>query len=67
MTARDLFENMPDGLKHLLDATSIIALLGSLISVLPAVASLLTIVWTCIRIYETATVQTMLGRKKDAP
>lgn len=67
MTARELFENMPDGLKHVLDATSFIALLGSLISVLPAVASLLTIVWTCIRIYETATVQTMLGRKKDLP
>jgi hypothetical protein len=27
---------LPDGLKHALDATSIIALLGSLISVLPA-------------------------------
>lgn len=67
MSARELFDNMPEGLKHLLDATSLIALLGSLISVLPAVASLLTIVWTCIRIYETATVQTMLGRKKDLP
>lgn len=61
------FTDLPDGLKHVLDATSIVALLGSLISVLPAVASLLTIVWTCIRIWETATVQEMLGRKKDLP
>lgn len=61
------FTDLPDGLKHVLDATSIVALLGSLISVLPAVASLLTIVWTCIRIWETATVQAMLGRKKDLP
>lgn len=59
------FTDLPDGLKHVLDATSIVALLGSLISVLPAVASVLTIVWTCIRIWETATVQALLGRKKD--
>jgi len=61
------FTDLPDGFKHALDATSIVALLGSLISVLPAVASVLTIVWTCIRIWETATVQAMLGRKKDLP
>lgn len=59
------FTDLPDGLKHVLDATSIVALLGSLISVLPAVASVLTIVWTCIRIWETTTVQALLGRKKD--
>lgn len=59
------FTDLPDGLKHVLDATSIVALLGSLISALPAVASVLTIVWTCIRIWETATVQALLGRKKD--
>lgn len=59
------FTDLPDGLKHVLDATSIVALLGSLISVLPAVASVLTIVWTCIRIWETATVQALIGRKKD--
>jgi hypothetical protein len=55
---------LPDGLKHALDATSFIALLGSLISVLPALASVLTIVWTAIRIYETPTVQALLHRKE---
>jgi hypothetical protein len=55
---------LPDGLKHALDATSVIALLGSLISVLPALASVLTIVWTAIRIYETPTVQALLHRKE---
>jgi hypothetical protein len=39
-------------------------LLGSLISVLPALASVLTIVWTAIRIYETPTVQALLHRKE---
>jgi len=64
---KHIFDLLPDGLKHALDAVSIIALLGSLISVLPAVASLLTIVWTVIRIYETETVQRALGRRKDRP
>lgn len=58
------FDNLPDGLKHALDATSIVALLGSLISVLPAIASVLTIAWTMIRIYETPTVQALLHRKE---
>jgi hypothetical protein len=64
---KHIFDLLPDGLKHALDAVSIIALLGSLISVLPAVASLLTIVWTVIRIYETETVQRALGRRKERP
>lgn len=58
-------DSVPDGLKHLLDALSITALLGSLISVLPAVASILTIIWTAIRIYETPTVQRFLQRDKE--
>ncbi len=59
------FENLPESIKHLLDALSVTALLGSLISVLPAVASILTIVWTAIRIYETPTVQRFLERDKE--
>lgn len=31
---------------------------------LPAVAAILTILWTAIRIYETDTVQRLLGKKK---
>jgi hypothetical protein len=33
---------------------------------LPAVAALFTIIWTGIRIYETDTIQGLLGKKKDA-
>lgn len=61
---KHLLETIPDGLKHSLDAFSFIALLGSLISVLPAVASLLTILWTAIRIFETETVQRIVKRKE---
>jgi len=60
---RDAWEHVPSGLKHLVDFLSIATLLGSLVSMLPAVASVLTIIWTVIRIFETATVQKMIGRK----
>jgi hypothetical protein len=50
------------------DAVSLITVVGTLAEVLPAVAALLTIVWTGFRIYETQTVQGWLGKnnvKKD--
>lgn len=59
-----LLEHLPGGFKLMLDALSFTALLGSLTSVLPAVASLLTILWTAIRIYETETVQRLVKRKE---
>ena len=62
---RHLWEHLPSGIKHTLDALSIATLFGSLISMLPAVASLLTIVWTVIRIFETTTVQGLLKRRKE--
>ncbi|WP_179504174.1 MULTISPECIES: hypothetical protein [unclassified Sphingomonas] len=58
------FDALPDGVKHALDFISFAALLGSLISVLPVIASVLTIVWTAIRIYETPTVQALIHRKE---
>ena len=45
-----------------LDVTSIGILLGSLADILPHVAAIFTIVWTCIRIYETKTVQKWLNK-----
>lgn len=47
------------------DLLSIATLLGSLASLLPAVAAILTIIWTGIRIYETDTVQRLLRKKGD--
>lgn len=57
-------DHLPDGFKLALDALSFTALLGSLTALLPAVASLLTILWTAIRIYETETVQRLVKRKE---
>jgi hypothetical protein len=51
--------------KQVGDALSIITVVGTLANLLPAIAAILTIVWTAIRIWETDTVQMIFGRKKD--
>lgn len=60
---KDPFANMDESMKHVVDAASVVATVGTLIEMLPSIAALFTIVWTGIRIYETSTVQRMLGRK----
>lgn len=50
--------------KHVVDALSLVTVVGTLIQLLPAIAALFTIVWTAIRIYETDTVQKLLGKEK---
>lgn len=45
-------EHLSDSTKHLLDSLSAITAVASLLQWLPAVASLFTIVWTGIRIYD---------------
>lgn len=50
--------------KHVVDALSIMTVVGTLVQLLPAVAALFTIVWTGIRIYETDTVQKLFGKEK---
>ena len=49
--------------KHVVDALSIMTVVGTLVEMLPSVAAIFTIVWTAIRIWETETVQTLIGRK----
>ena len=51
--------------KHVVDALSLVTVVGTLVQLLPAIAALFTIVWTAIRIYETATVQKLLGKEKS--
>ena len=54
--------------KHVVDALSILTVVGTLVEMLPSIAAIFTIVWTGIRIWETETVQNLVGRKgsKDA-
>ena len=50
--------------KHVVDALSLVTVVGTLVQLLPAIAALFTIVWTAIRIYETDTVQKLLGKER---
>ena len=52
-----------DAFKYAIDAASLFTVVGTMVSMLPAVAALFTIIWTVIRIYETKTVQRWLGKE----
>lgn len=49
----ELMEQM----KNVVDGFSIGTLIGAFIGWLPSIAAVLSIIWTCLRIYETKTVQ----------
>jgi hypothetical protein len=59
-------DHLNESTKHVIDGLSLVTVLGALVDLLPAVAALFTILWTGIRIYETDTIQQLLGKKKDA-
>lgn len=50
--------------KHVVDTISVATVLASLTAWLPPIAALVSIVWGLIRIYETKTVQQLLGKRK---
>jgi hypothetical protein len=62
---KDVIEHVSEPAKHVVDALSILTVLGTLVEILPALAALLSIIWSLLRIYESKTVQRWLG-KKDA-
>ena len=55
--------NVSESTKHVVDAVSLVTVLGTLVDFLPAVAAAFTIVWTLIRIWETETIQKLFRRK----
>lgn len=55
---------MDETTKHLIDLSAIFTVVGTMMSWLPLVASLFTIVWMGIRIWETNTVQKLFGKKE---
>lgn len=59
-----MIEQSPDSAKHLIDIASISTTLAALAGWLPAIAAILSIVWSAIRIYETKTVQALLRKRK---
>ena len=58
------FESIDEHTKHLIDGVSVATVMGTLMSWLPAIAALFTIIWTAIRIYETKTIQGWLKKGK---
>ena len=54
--------------KTVADAAAVITTVGTMMEFLPALASIFTIIWLGIRIWESPTVQGLVGkvRKKDA-
>lgn len=54
-----------EAVKNVVDAVSIGTVVATLAGVLPSIAAIFTILWTVIRIYETETVQKVLGRAKS--
>ena len=49
--------------KQMLDVLSVATVVGALMDMLPSIAALFTIVWTGIRIFESKTVQKLLGKE----
>jgi len=49
----------------LVDGLSVVTVVGTIGELLPPMAALFAVIWTAIRIYETKTVQRLLG--KDSP
>ena len=58
----DFFDHVSEPTKHVVDALSLLTVLGTLADMLPAIAAVFTIVWTAIRIYETKTIQGWIGK-----
>lgn len=49
--------HIPDEIKPLFDIASITTVLATLVSILPAISALLSVIWLGIRIWETDTVK----------
>jgi len=58
-------KTMQDGDKAALDIGALGVTAGALFEVLPSITALASLIWVCIRIYETETVQSLLGKQKD--
>ena len=62
MSMKEVMDVIPSPEKHVLDVVGVLTLGGVFAEVLPHVAAILTIIWTGLRIYETSTVQKLLGK-----
>tara|TARA_R100000329_G_C7437692_1_gene153872 strand:- start:88 stop:300 length:213 start_codon:yes stop_codon:yes gene_type:complete len=56
--------NMEEPTKQIIDTLSFATVLGTISAILPPLSALFTIIWVSIRIWETDTVQELVGRKR---
>ena len=54
-------DHAPETVKTVIDGLSVVTVVGTLVDMLPSFAALFTVIWTGIRIWETDTVQKLLG------
>lgn len=54
--------DMQETTKTAMDGVSVVTVVGTLAGLFPAIAALVTIVWTGIRIFETTTVRSWMGK-----
>ena len=55
---------MEESTKQVIDVISFGTVIGTVSAILPPLSALFTIVWVGIRIWETDTVQELVGRKR---
>lgn len=55
---------MGEDMKQVVDTFSVATMVGTIAGLLPALAALLTVVWTAIRIWETDTVQDLFQKRR---
>ena len=55
---------MGEDMKQVVDTFSVATMVGTIAGLLPALAALLTVVWTAIRIWETDTVQDLFTKRR---
>ncbi len=53
-------------IKSMMDGASLVVAAGAIVDKLPAIAALASIIWFCIRIWESKTVGGWVGRDKPS-
>lgn len=57
-------DHISENMKPVLDGVSLITVVGTLTSILPSIAAVLSIAWSLIRLYESKTVQGWIASTK---
>jgi hypothetical protein len=62
MSVHSILNHLGDNVKHIADGLAVAAAFGTLVQFLPPLASLLTIVWMSLRIYDWLEARFLGGR-----